>query len=53
VLIRQLVDAAVEAQSGLTQEAVEAAVEETRKGKPIVYTSEEPDSGPGKTAPPA
>ncbi len=53
VLIRQLVDAAVEAQSGLTQEAVEAAVEETRKGKPTIYTSEERDNGPDKTAPPA
>ncbi|MCK4461878.1 MAG: hypothetical protein KAW46_08725, partial [candidate division Zixibacteria bacterium] len=53
VLIRQLVDAAVEAQSGLTREAVEAAVEESREVRPTTYTSEGPDNGSDKTAPPA
>jgi len=50
VLIRQLVDAAVEAQSGLTREAVEAAFEQDRRTRPTVYTSEEPDGNSGGNA---
>lgn len=46
VLVRQLVDASVEAQSGLTREAVEAAAEETRGKAPTGYTSEEPGEPP-------
>lgn len=46
VLVRQLVDASVEAQTGLSRQAVEAAAEEVRGVAPTVYTSEEPDRKP-------
>lgn len=46
VLIRQLVDASVETQTGLTRAAVEEAAEVVREVAPTVYTSEEPDSKP-------
>jgi small subunit ribosomal protein S2 len=46
VLVRQLVDASVEAQTGLTRASVEAASEQVRGAAPTTYTSEEPDGKP-------
>ncbi len=42
VLLRQLVDAAVEARGEVSQQQIEAAVEEDRKVMTKTYTSEEP-----------
>ena len=51
VLVRQLVDASVETQTGLTREAVDAAADQVREVAPTVYTSEEPGSGPDNRRP--
>ena len=43
VLLKELVDAGVEAKQNLTQEMIEAKVEEERAGRTTMYISEEPD----------
>jgi small subunit ribosomal protein S2 len=50
VLLRQLVDAAVEVQGSVSQESIEAAVESER-GRPLTtYTTKEPESKSGSEA---
>jgi small subunit ribosomal protein S2 len=51
VLVRQLVDAGVEAQTGLTRASAEAASNEVRKVSHATYTSEEADDKPKDSRP--